>query len=428
MAQLAIVGGDPVRIKEWPQWPIYDEREIEAVQEVVRSGAWTTAPYRYEWSYLFPGHMYDGLRESRVSQLEAKFAHYHDTTFGIATGSGTQALQIAYRAAGLCPGDEVIMPCRTFIATASAALQLDGVPSFVDIDAETGCIDPEAIEPAITERTKLIVPLHPGGYPADMDRITEIADRHGLMVVADSCHAHGTEWRGRKVASLSDLSAFSFQQAKQVTGGEGGMIITDDEEMYELCYMYHNDGRGVGKQDGLWMTQGWDYRMTELQAAILLVQLERLDRIIDTKERNAKYLTERLAEIGGLSFPRRDERITRQNYLSPRLQYSPDAFDGISAGLFARALSAEGIPCGARGGTPLHQHPLFAEARFDSESAKRVDYTQVRCPQAESMAGKWIGFRQSILLDTEGGVADLARAVRKIKENVGELGGIEKAD
>jgi dTDP-4-amino-4,6-dideoxygalactose transaminase len=425
VAQLAIVGGDPVRTEEWPQWPIYDEREIEAVQEVVKSSAWTTGPYRYEWSYVFPGHMYDGLRETRVSQLEAKFAHYHDTTYGIATGSGTSALQIAYCAAGAGSGDELIMPCLTFIATASAALQLDGVPILVDVDPETLCIDPSAIEAAITERTKLIVPLHLGGYPADMDRIAEIAARHGLKVVADSCHAHGTEWRGKKVASLSDLSAFSFQQAKQVTAGEGGMIITGDEELYALCYMYHNDGRGMADEDGVWTVQGWDYRMSEFQAAIALVQLERLDAIIDTKERNARVLAQRLAEIGGLRFPREDERITRQNYLSPRLRYEPEAFDGVPAGLFARALAAEGIPCGARGGRPLYQHPLFVERRFDTESAKRVDYTQVHCPQAESLAGKWIGFRQSVLLGSEEGVGDFARAVEKVKDNVGELRGIE---
>jgi len=400
-----------VRTEPFPERPIYDERELAALKEVLESRRWTSAPY------IFRGDM----SLSGVYQLEEQFAAYHDCKFGVATGSGTDALQIAYAAAGLGPGDEAIMPPNTFIATATPVLQLGAVPIFADVDPETLCLDPEAVEAAINPRTRLIVPLHLGGYPADMDCIMGIATKHDLKVVADACHGHGTEWRGTKVAALSDLSAFSFQQDKQITAGEGGIAITNDQEAYEQCYILHNDGRGMGEEGGRFVGQGWNFRMSEFQAAVLLVQLERLDEILERKNRNAEILGQRLAEIGGLSWPREDERITRQSYVYPRLRYHAQAFDGLPARLVARALFAEGIPCGANGGWLLYKHPLFAEARFHFQSAKRVDYTQVHCPNAEGAAGRWLGFPQEILLGTRKGVDDFLEALAKVKANLGEL-------
>jgi dTDP-4-amino-4,6-dideoxygalactose transaminase len=411
MAKLAIKGGTPIRTEPFPERPFYDERELDALKEVLDSRRWTSAPY------IFRGDM----SLSKVYQLEERFATYHDCKFGVATGSGTDALQIAYCAAGLRAGDEAIMPPNTFIATATPALHLDAVPIFVDIDPETLCLDPEAVEAAITERTRLIVPLHLGGYPADMDSIMEIARKHDLKVVADACHAHGTEWRGKKVAAFSDLSAFSFQQGKQITAGEGGMAITNDRAAYEQCYTLHNDGRGMGEQGGYYVSQGWNFRMSEFQAAVMLVQLERLDEILERKNRNAETLGKGLAEIGGLSWPREDERITRQSYVYPRMRYDAAAFNGASAERFAKALTAEGIPCGAGGARKLYEHPLFTEAKFHFQSARRVDYTKVYCPNAENTAGRWIGFPQNVLLASENDMSDFIDAVAKIKRNLGEL-------
>ncbi|MEA3345882.1 MAG: DegT/DnrJ/EryC1/StrS family aminotransferase [Chloroflexota bacterium] len=400
-----------MRTKPFPERPIYDERELAALKEVLDSRRWTSAPY------IFRGDM----SLSKVYQLEERFAAYHDCEFGVATGSGTDALQIAYAAAGLGPGDEAIMPPNTFIATATAVLQLGAVPIFADVDPETLCLAPEAIEAAITSRTKLIVPLHLGGYPADMDCVMEIAAKHDLKVVADACHAHGTEWRGTKVAALSDLSAFSFQQDKQITAGEGGMAVTNDREAYEGCYILHNDGRGMGERGSLFVEQGWDFRMSEFQAAVLLVQLERLDEILERKNSNAEALGQGLAEIGGLSWPLEDERITRQSYVYPRLRYHAEAFDDLPAKLVARALFAEGIPCGASSGRLLYQHPLFTEARFHFPSSQQVDYTQVHCPNAESAAGRWLGFPQRVLLGSREGMDDFVEAVAKVKANLDEL-------
>ncbi|MGQ9553335.1 MAG: DegT/DnrJ/EryC1/StrS family aminotransferase [Anaerolineae bacterium] len=411
MSKLAINGGTPVRAAPFPERPIFDEREMAALQEVLYSRRWTSAPY------IFGGNM----SLSKVHQLEERYAAFHDCAHAVATGSGTDALQVAYAAAGLGPGDEVIMPPNTFIATATPALQLGAVVVFADVDTETLCLDPGALEAAITERTRLIVPLHLGGYPADMDQIMAIARKHDLKVVADACHAHGTEWRGKKVAAFADLSAFSFQQDKQITSGEGGIVTTNDATLYEQCYILHNDGRGLGEQGSLFVAQGWNFRMSEFQAALLLVQLSRLDKLLEKKNHNAKRLAQSLAQIGGLSWPREDGRITCQSYVYPRMRYDADAFAGLPAALFAQALNAEGIPCGVGGGWTLYRHPLFTEARFRFQSSRRVDYTQVHCPNAEGAAGRWIGFPQEVMLADEQAMDDFVEAVAKIKENAGSL-------
>jgi len=411
MSKLAINKGTPVRTEGFPARPIYGEEELAALTETLHSRHWTSAPY------IFEGDM----SISRVYQLEEQYAAYHNCEFGVAANSGTSALQLAYAAAGVGPGDEVIMPPNTFIATATPAMQLGAAPIFADVDPETLSIDPDAIEAAITERTKLIVPLHLGGYPADMDRIMEIAKKHGIKVVADACHAHGTEWRGKKVAALSDLSAFSFQQDKQITSGEGGIVTTNDRELYEQCYIMHNDGRGLGEQGGLFVALGWNFRMSEFQAAVLLAQLSRLDELLERKNRNAEIVRAGLAEIGGLQWPREDERITRQSYVYPRMAYDAQAFDGLPAQQFAAALTAEGIPCGANGGRVLYRHPLFASAQFRFKELGHVDYTQVHCPMAENAGGHWVGFPQEVMLASEDAMHDLVNAVAKIKENIDEL-------
>ncbi len=411
MNTLAIHGGTPVRAKPYPPWPVYDEREIEALKDVVESRKWTSAPYLYR----------DCPKEWKVRQLEERFAAYHDARYGIATGSGTGGLQVAFAAAGVGPGDEVILSPITFIAGATPILHLGAVPVFADVDPETLNLDPEAVEAAITERTRAISPLHLGGYPCDMDRLNEIADRHGLMVVADACHAHGSEWKGTKVASLSHLAAFSFQQAKQITCGEGGMTITNDPDLYALCYMYHNDGRGIGEEGGLYKVQGWNFRMSAFQAAVLLVQLERLDALIERKAKAVAYLEREFAAIGGLRFPKKDPRVTRQSFLYPRLRYEREAFGEVPAELFGAALQAEGIPATGHSGRLLYEHPLFVEGRFLSEAAKQVDYSRVRCPVAEASKGKWIHFDQRVLLGAREDLDDFIEAVAKLKANLDEL-------
>jgi len=291
MPKLAIAGGTPVRRESLAPWPFYDEGEREALGRVLESRKWTSSPY---------------VKELPATELEERFAAYNGAKYGIATGSGTDALQIGFAAAGVREGDEVILAPNTFIAGATPILMLGAVPVFADVEGECLNLDPEAVEAAITERTKAISPLHLAGYPCDMDRINEIAARHGLKVIADACHAHGSEWKGARVGSLADVSAFSFQQGKNMTAGEGGIALTNDAELYELCYMYHNDGRGLGEDINTFSVPGWNFRMSGFQAAVLLVQLGRLDELLDRKAESVAYLKQGLAEIEGLRFPRED--------------------------------------------------------------------------------------------------------------------------
>jgi dTDP-4-amino-4,6-dideoxygalactose transaminase len=342
MSKLAIQGGAPIRTRPFSEWPQFDERESTALQNVLESRKWTSSPHAGE---LLPAETF-----------AQRFAAYHDTQYAVATSSGTGALQIAFAAAGMRPGDEVLVPPNTFIATVTPILHLGAVPVFVDVEPETLTMDPDAIAEAITGRTRFIVPLHMAGYPCDMERTNALAAKHGLKVIADACHAHGSEWQGTKVAALSDLAAFSFQQGKSMTAGEGGIVVTNDQELFELCFMYHNDGRGYGDKSGRYEVQGWNFRMSGFQAALLMVQLERLDQWLAQKARAVAYIGHRLSEIDGLRFPRTDPRVTRLSYLYPRLAYDAEAFEGVPASRFADALDAEGIPAWVGGAEPLYRH------------------------------------------------------------------------
>lgn len=417
---LAIRGGDPVCTGSFPSWPQYDEREEQALLGVLRSRHWSSAPLYFR----------DDPAQSQVYQLEREFASYHGVSRGIAVGSGTDALQIAYRVAGVGLGDEVILPCLTFIATALPILQLGAVPIFADVDPETRCLSPESVEALITDRTKLLVPMHSGGHPADIDRLNEIAAKHDIPIVADAAHAHGSEWRGKKVPTWVPISCFSMQQEKQVTPGEGGMILTSDDDLADLAEIYHNDGRGRGSDGSKFVEAGWNYRMSEFLAAVARVQLSRLDQLIEHKTSSVARLSLALAEFGeGVRFPRPDPRITRQSYLYPSLRYDPDQMKGVSAETFAAALRAEGIPCGARAPIPLYQHPVFAERRFGPphraarlhHPAEEVDYTRVSCPFAEGLAGRGLSLPQEVLLSDDQTMTQAVAAFEKVLRHLDDL-------
>ena len=417
MAKLAINGGKPVRTKEWPIWPTYDQREIEEVIEVIKSRCWCALPY------IFNKHGKDFEEESKVRQLERAFAEYHGAKHAIAVNGGSAALLTSYAAAGVSSGDEVIMPPATFISTATAALRLNAIPIFVDITDEHLTLDPDKVEAAITDRTKAIVPVYWGGYPCDMDRIMDIAAQHDLMVVADAAHAHATEWRGKKVGSVAHLNAFSFQQDKNMTCGEGGIIVTDDDELGAKCrQLGQTDGRGPGG----FAEMGWNFRLNEFSAAIMLAQFAKLDALIDNREANVAYLSKRFAQIDGIRFPKQDKRMTRLSHLYPKVKYDSQAFDGVSAETFAQALRAEGIRVGAvTRPRVLYQHPLFAEKRFDPGIGKlygkELDYTKFHCPVCEGYGGKWLQLDERVLMGNQEDMEDFARAVEKIKDNLGEL-------
>ncbi|HDH99540.1 MAG TPA: DegT/DnrJ/EryC1/StrS family aminotransferase, partial [Firmicutes bacterium] len=322
MAELAIEGGKPVRTKPFPEWPMYDECEERALLEVLRSRKWWYG--------------------ERVREFEEKFASYQDARFGITTTSGTTALQIALTAAGVGAGDEVIVPPYTFVATATAVLAVNAIPVFADVDRDTLNLDPEAVREAITEKTKAIIPVHFAGYPADMDELKGIAQEHGLVIIEDACHAWGTDYKGRKVGAIGSMGAFSFQASKNITSSEGGIILTDDEELADLCRSYSNCGRG---KDRPWYEHyilGGNYRMTEFQAAILLCQLGRLDDQVTRRMESAKVLDEGLREVEGIELLQQEPKGKRRSYHLYCFRYVQEDFGGVPREKFIEALVAEG--------------------------------------------------------------------------------------
>ena len=280
-SNLALTGGEPQRSSPFPAWPIYDETDAQALLEVLHSGAW------------FLG--------AKIKAFSTAFATFQEAEFGIAVANGTVALQLALSAIDIRPGDEVIVPAYTFIATASAVAAVGGIPIFVDIDPQTYTIAPIAVEAAITARTKAIIAVHIAGRPADLDALGALSQQHRIALIEDAAQAHGAAWKGRKVGALGTLGTFSFQASKNLNAGEGGCITTNDRALAERAWSLHNCGRAP---TGAWYEHpllGGNYRMTEFQAGLLLNQIKRLDAQIGQRQRNGALLDQLLVGIDGIS-------------------------------------------------------------------------------------------------------------------------------
>jgi dTDP-4-amino-4,6-dideoxygalactose transaminase len=402
---LAVEGGTPVRDtrqKPWPRWPIYDETEERALLEVLHSGQW----------WYVGGE--NGVR------LEQEFAAFQDAKYGVACTNGTAALEIALRALGVGCGDEVIVPPYTFIATASAVLAVGATPIFVDIEGDTLNMDPALIEPAITPRTRAVIPVHIAGRPADMDGVLEVARRHNLLVIEDAAQAHAAAWRGTKVGALGDLGTFSLQASKNLNAGEGGLIVSNNEQYADAAWSVMNVGR---VRSGRWYEHhvlGSNYRITEFQAAIALAQLKRLPEQAARRTENASYLCELLKGIEGIALPRADARITGHAYHLFTFRYQPEAFGGRSYSEFIRALSAEGIPCSS-GYVPLYKEAIFARHAGRQgawcQAGRRIDYPNLKLPVCEAVCGDTVWMFQTLLLGERADMEDVAEAIRKIQQS-----------
>ena len=424
--KLAILGGSPVRQEPFHPWPVSDEQEEQALLEVLRSGKW--------WRFAFGRGVeldepQDGER-SQVVLFQEEFARQHDCQYGIAAANGTGTLEMGIRAMDLAIGDEVIVPAYTYIASASCVLQNNCVPIFVDVHPDTYNIDPSKIEQAITDRTRAIMVVHFGGQLADMDAVTAIAEKHGLAVIEDAAHAHGCEWRGRKAGSLSLFSSFSFQESKNMTTGEGGIVCTNDEGIATQCESMLWAGRKVGRPWYEFHRLGWNYRMTEFQAAILRVQLSRLAEQVAHRERMAKYLSSLLDQIDGISPLVHDERCTRHGYHIYMFRYEEPAL-GLTRERFIEALAAEGVPAAGGYAFPLYKNPMFLNKRFINGSFplgtqyhEDLDYAAFagKCPVSErACTYEAIWLTQSMFLGTEKDMDDIAEAIRKVVEHRADL-------
>jgi dTDP-4-amino-4,6-dideoxygalactose transaminase len=347
--------------------------------------------------------------------------------YGVAVMNGTVALEIALKAGRIGDGDEVIVPSYTFAATATAVLNVNAIPVFVDIDPETYCIDPQSVRGALGPRTKAIIPVHFAGHPADMDTLMSIASERNLFLIEDAAQAHFAEWGGQLVGSIGHIGTFSFQSSKNVTSGEGGMILTKDESLAERCWSYHNCGRSP---TGEWYHHprlGGNYRMTQFQAALVLAQLTKARQRHQRRQRNARYLISKLNGLLGISTLKVDNRVTSHAYHLFVIRYDKEQWSGLDRSTLLKALNAEGIPA-SRGYVPLYREGFLAEAReFTLRHRAYVerDYSGVDCPNTERACKEAIWLPQNVLLGSREDLDDVVRAFHKIREHKDELAKVQ---
>ena len=418
MAKLAINGGPKLRKKHFPAWPPYDQTERKYLLEALKERSWGGYP----------------SPNKRASAFADAFAKYHGAKYGICCSNGTVTLEIALRAAGISTGDEVIVPPLTWTATGLTPVYINAVPVFADIDPETYCIDPKSIEANITPKTKAIICVHLGSNMCDMDAIMGIAKKHNLIVIDDCAHAHGGKWKGKGAGSIGHFGSFSFQSSKLMTSGEGGLITTNDKIFAEKCHSLVNCGRkekGYDSYEGNIL--GWNYRITEFQAAILQAQLEKLEGFTKLREENANYFSELLKEIPGISLLKRDKRMTAMPCYQYLFRYHENQWGGLSRDRFVAALAAEGIShVDGDFYVPLYQNPLFYVVAKDYPAIKpRYGQSLYMSKKPKCPVSEHVGYHESVWLHysqfmgSKKDVEDIAKAIWKIRDNLDELIGGE---
>ncbi len=330
--------------------PIIEDEEIQEVVEVLKSGFIAQGP--------------------KVAEFEEKFAQYVGTKYAVATSSGTTALHLALLAAGVGEGDEVITTPFSFAATGNSVLYTGARPVFVDIDSQTYNLDPAQIEAAITPQTKAILPVHLYGQPADMDPIMEIAAKHDLRVIEDAAQAHGAIYKGKMAGSLGDMACFSFYPTKNMTTSEGGIITTDNKELADKCRILRAHGEKERYQH---VVLGYNFRMTDIAAAIGLAQLKKLDKFNQKRIENAAYLSEHIKEIEGVKSPYVMEDVQHVFH-----QYTIRIENG-SRDEWIQFLNENGVGTGIHYPKPIYKQELYQELGFNDN-----------CPEAEKAANEVI--------------------------------------
>ncbi len=408
MSKLALLGGDPVRKEPYPDWPVFDERDVAAVTAVVQSGNWGGFPY--------PG--------THTQEFNERFVEMQGGGYPVLLINGTVSMEVALRAAGIGWGDEVIVPALTFQATAVAPMAAGAIPVLADINPENYCLDPQAVEASITPRTKAIIPVHLGAQMADMDAIMALAEKYHLVVIEDCAHAHGAKWRGRGAGTFGDFGSFSLQSSKVLTTGEGGLLLCRTEEMAKRAESIINCGRPYEVNGEEVYTLGANFRLGELQAALGVAGLQRFPQQLQERNANANYLEEALSEVPGVRLLRRDPRHTTRAIYMYGFAIDPEAF-GVNHTGVCRALGAEGIPAGP-GYAPLHHEPLFqpqlSKLPVPSAFPEHFNFAEMHFPEAERAGEResiWLAER--VFRAGRQGVDDFIAALLKLQENRDEL-------
>ena len=361
-----------------PAWPISGARERELLEEVLTNANW-------------------GGYHPIVARFEKEFAAFQHCSFGLAAMNGTVTLEMALEALGIGHGDEVIVPAISFISTATAVSRVGATPVFVDIEPDTFNIDPTRIREAISPKTRAIMPVHFGGPMADMDAIMQIAAEHGVPVVEDAAHAHGSEWNGKRAGSFGAFSSFSFQNGKVMTAGEGGILLSNDEALIDRAREILDIGRRKGEGWFFHYTLGTNYRITAWQCAVLIAQLERLPEQNCRRMRNVNAIRTELADVKDLHFQRVPKAAAvHTNYLL--LGW----VDGDRS-TFHRNLTAAGYPC-----TPFYPHTLYNNPLYRERHNCRV----MPCPNSEARITDAFWIPHRALLGDEQETSALASAIR----------------
>jgi len=426
LSTLALFGGPKARTKPFPPHPVLGKEEKREVLSVLKTGV-------LSGFVATPGDAF--LGGPKAKELERLFCGYFGARHAVAMNSATSALHAALLAVGVEPGDEVIVSPYSMVASASAIVMCGGIPVFTDIENSNFCIDPDEIETKITPRTKAIVVVHLFGHPASMAKIMALAKKYRLKVVEDCAQAPGAAIGKRLAGTFGDIGVFSLNQHKTITAGEGGIAVTNDKALAFKLQLVRNHGEVViGKMKGVKPVAclGWNYRMTEMEAAVGIAQFKKLDRLTGHRIKLARYLTKKLQKFNGLRLP-----IPSKNHEHVYFVY-PIVYDaartGVPRDVFVKALGAEGIPFGAGYVRPIYLEPMyqqrriFERSRFPFDLARDFDfanYCKGSCPNAEY-------FYEKALISTALcrwpltalDIDDVARAFAKIYANLGELRGV----
>ena len=396
----------------FPSWPIYGEEEKEGLLRVLHSGNWGLAS------------------GNEVHDFERRFSVFHQAQHGVATTNGTTALSIALRSAGIGPGDEVILPSYTFIASATAILDALAKPVFVDIEPGSYNIDPDGVRQALSSRTKAILPVHFGGRPADMDPLREIARERDLRIIEDACQAWGAAYRGRPVGTLGDAACFSFQASKNITCGEGGMILSNDSEIATKARSISNCGRRADGVRYAHYEYGGNSRLTEFQGALLHAQLDRYPSQHQQRENAAGYLYGGIQELNGYLNLEPLEEGSRSSWHIFIFRLDTGAWEGVPKENIVEAVRAEGIPISPGYSLPVYRQPLFTEGNFGARGGPALtfeselpDFRRFSLPNVEKACNEealWLS--QSTLLAPEEMLRKVLDALAKVFRGRDQLG------
>ncbi|MEX2512066.1 MAG: DegT/DnrJ/EryC1/StrS family aminotransferase [Cyclobacteriaceae bacterium] len=406
----ALLGGPKAHPDQFPGWPVSGKREEDGLVEVLKSKKWGR------------------LNGNAVANFENKYKEWTGAKHCLGVSSGTSALYTSLGVLDIGPGDEVIIPVYTFIATYNVVVLNYALPKFIDTDLASFQIDAHKIEKAITQKTKLIMPVHIGGSPADMDTIMDVAGKHNIPVLEDACQAHLAEWKGKKVGTIGLAGAFSFQSSKNLNSGEGGAIITNDDMFAKNAYNFHNQSRGNDDENSSYRsTRGTNLRLTEFQGRLLTEQMSRLQEQANRRSLNAQYLTDLLNEIPGIYPAKLYPGVTQSAYHLYMFRFDENEFSEMPRSRFLEALSAEGVPCSGGYG-------MMNKENYVQDLAKNRHYLNLygketmqdwlessSCPQNDQLCEQAVWFGQSMLLGTKKDMDQIAEAIVKIRSHAGDL-------